>query len=47
MTKTNFDRRKSKTRVFWLLFCSQKSDRKRFWDKPRITKPVVKTEFDY
>jgi len=22
MTETNFDRRKSKTRVFWLLFCS-------------------------
>ena len=30
MTETNFDRRKSKTRVFWLLFCSQKSDRKYF-----------------
>jgi len=30
MAETNFDRRKSKTRVFWLLFCSQKSDRKYF-----------------
>ena len=28
MTETHFDRRKLKTRVFWLLFCSQKSDRK-------------------
>ena len=28
MAETYFDRRKSKTRVFWLLFCSQKSDRK-------------------
>ena len=28
MTETNFDRWKSETRVFWLLFCSQKSDRK-------------------
>ena len=30
MAETYFDRRKSKTRVFWLLFCSQKSDRKYF-----------------